>query len=638
MSLFSGSLYRLFWIMLLLVTLLPTLMVTFLLVDRVVAQSQEHALKGLSHRVELQSELLERELSLQLNSLLQLSRVSDVQLTPTSAIFGYQAGVHLKNYIQNSPKKSAAYILDREHWQMEVYPLSAELIQLDVITAKIEPFLEDVTLTQEVKPLIFTVKDPSIVSVLNSAESFDDVQTQSDWVFVMVVPLIQKQQHAKTKFKVVGSLVFLEAVEFLDPLLAKWQPIGGGISIFEGGHQLYSSVMPPKEEGALVSIDSSIELADKVFTLQSFEPLKTLQAIVFDDVWQISFLVAAVFVIVALIGFFVTRLVKLQLRKLTSQVQAFALGDYQFRVEDLRFSEFLQVSSVLELLSKKVITDQVQLEELVAVRTKALQQVNGELNSTLEALQDTQDKLIQSEKMASLGQLVAGIAHELNTPLGICVTAIGLVEEVSKSLDEMVSTGVIKKSTLVSQLSTLVDATSLVSRNVRRSSDLVVMFKELSLDSEVDGTSQFELLPFLQQLSNVWLGMHQNKGISSQVFGDDLLVEANMGTLRKVLSLLFDNALEHAFYSNSGGEIKLSCHRVKGGVEIDFCDNGTGVTMEPISRIFEPFYTSNRSKGSVGLGLHLAYNLVTQRLNGDIVAKNREDGGLQLTIRLPRAL
>ncbi len=204
----SNSLYRLFWLVIILVALLPTMLVTYLLLDKVAQQSREQVLSSLSHRVELQSELLEQQLTVQLNSLERLSQFPDIRLTPTSAVFGYQAGVQLKKFIGSSPTASASYILDRDHWPVEVYPIAAEQVNLASIIRRVEPFLLQVEQQQIIKPLIFNINDPVITAVL-SADNLT-APINHDWIMVMVLPLIQETQHGSTKFKVVGSLVTLE--------------------------------------------------------------------------------------------------------------------------------------------------------------------------------------------------------------------------------------------------------------------------------------------------------------------------------------------------------------------------------------------------------------------------------------------
>ena len=206
----------------------------------------------------------------------------------------------------------------------------------------------------------------------------------------------------------------------------------------------------------------------------------------------------------------------------------------------------------------------------------------------------------------------------------------------------MLNCGSLKKSELLSQLQTLTDAGSLIARNIQRSSDLVILFKELSPEHEGEGITQFELKSFLQQLTYVWLESPQASGLTIEVTGEEALVQTHMGTLRKVLSLFFVNALDHAFNNKTEKQlppkITLQCQLKENSIELCFIDNGSGVDIDPVDRIFEPFYTSSRCDGSVGLGLHLAYNLVSQKLKGNIHAENVTLGGLKLCLMFPQEL
>ncbi|MFT6985800.1 MAG: signal transduction histidine kinase [Psychromonas sp.] len=628
-----------FWLVIFLVALLPTGLVSYLLLDKVVQQSRTQVLSSLTQLGELQSELLERELSIQLNAFEQLSQLPDVKLTPSSAIFGYQANVQLKKFTVQSPLASASFILDKDNWPVETYPLSAEQLQLKSITRRVQPFLQQVEYEQILKPLIFNVNDPVMVAALSGNDLTAPIN--NGWVMVMVLPLVQKTQHGSTKFKVVGSLVTLEPYQSFSHLLEKWRSRSGGLVLLDQDIKLYSTglIKENADDANILSWNTQIKLADKTFILRISEPSESIKAIVFEDLWRLGLVIGAILLLVSFISLLMARLVGQQIDKLISQVQAFSQGDYQYRVSGLHFAEFLQVSAVLEQLSQKVITDQAQLESKVKKRTIALSQSNAELNATLAVLTETQSRLVQSEKMASLGGLVAGIAHELNTPLGVCISAIALVEEVDKDLHEMVASRSLKKSEIMNQLQSLSDSTVLIVRNINRCSDLVTVFKELSINEENEGEkpAQFELKGFLQQLVNGWLDSQECAGLEIQVSGDSVFVRTYMQSLSKVLSLLFRNALEHAFKKQiSGGpKLELGCTQKNGSVELFFMDNGNGVDIEPIAQIFEPFYTSNRYQGSVGLGLHLAYNLVSQRLQGEIEAENSQQGGLKLSLRFP---
>lgn len=631
----ANSLYRLFWLVIVLMALLPTGLVSYLLLDKVVQQSREQVLSSLTHRGELQSELLERELSIQLNAFEQLAQLPDVILTPSSAIFSYQAREQLKKFTMQSPLVSASYILDSENLAVETYPINAEQLQLQSITRRVQPFLQQVEQDQIIKPLIFNIKDPMTVATLSS--NAITAPMDNGWIMVMVLPLVQKTQHGSTKFKIVGSLVTLEPYQSFSPLLEKWRSKSGGLMLFDQDLTLYSTglIKDYADNPDIISWDAQIKVADKTFILRLSEPSKSIKAIVFDDLWRLALVIGAILLLVSFISLLVARLVGQQIDKLIGQVQAFSRGNYQYRVAGLRFAEFLQVSAVLEQLSEKVITDQTQLESKVKQRTTALSQANADLNATLAALTETQNRLIQSEKMASLGGLVAGVAHELNTPLGICISAITLLEETDKNLQNMVTGGSLKKSTMIHQLQIISDCSHLIDSNINRASDLITVFKELSINDENENEklAEFELRGFL----NNWLDEQKKAGLEIQLSGDTVFVHTYRQSLRKVLSLLFANALDHAFKKQviTGAKLELSCSQQNGMVQLFFMDNGCGVNIQPVTQIFEPFYTSNRCQGSVGLGLHLAYNLVSQRLQGQIEAENRQQGGLKLSIRFP---
>ncbi len=269
-----------------------------------------------------------------------------------------------------------------------------------------------------------------------------------------------------------------------------------------------------------------------------------------------------------------------------------------------------------------------ELELMVNKRTLELEQ-------KIKQLVDTQEKLIEAEKIASLGGLVSGVAHEINTPLGISITASSLLAEMSQQLNDMVMTGAIKKSALQHVADTSLESVQLIQSNLERAANLVKSFKALAVDQISDSLAVLTphevvkniLLSYHHEIKNKPLTVHNN-------IAQDLTVRSFSGALVQVIVNLLLNSLQHGFIEGQQMEISISAQSFEQGILIQYKDTGKGVASEELKLIFEPFFTKSRQKGA-GLGLNQVYNLVSQKMAGQIRASLPSDGGLEFDIYLP---
>lgn len=256
-----------------------------------------------------------------------------------------------------------------------------------------------------------------------------------------------------------------------------------------------------------------------------------------------------------------------------------------------------------------------KLEEMVAERTQHLEQ-------TLRHLEQTQAQLIMQEKLASLGGVVAGVAHEINTPLGIAKTANSYhQDQVNKIRDDFKSER-LTASALHAYLDDAYSAAEQVSTNLDRAIDLVKNFKHAAVERIDDSIEEYDIASLVQHLSaSMKAEFRRNHIFLHSSVEEDLKAQLHAGDFTQVLSNLLMNACVHAFPDTHQDErhiaIKAYSDSEK-GIIIDVSDNGIGVDQDIKSRIFEPFVTSKRHSGSTGLGMSIVFNLVTQKLKGNI--------------------
>lgn len=288
-------------------------------------------------------------------------------------------------------------------------------------------------------------------------------------------------------------------------------------------------------------------------------------------------------------------------------------------------------------IASEIRTLNADLEQRVAQRTEELHRANATLSTTIAHLQITQDELVRSEKLASLGALVAGIAHELNTPLGNGVMAVSTLCGALKSFRQESAAG-LRRSSLDHLLETMDTGTDIALRNLTRAAELVNGFKQVAADQSSSQRRRFDLDAVMREIVLTLRPLLRRSGVSVSVeVADGLRLDSYPGPLGQVLTNLISNAVTHAFDGRNDGRMRLVARADDGErVVIQVIDNGCGIPARLLPRIFDPFVTTRMGRGGTGLGLHIVHNLVTQALGGSIRVDSQEDVGTTFTVALPR--
>ncbi|BEP27890.1 sensor histidine kinase [Helicovermis profundi] len=271
------------------------------------------------------------------------------------------------------------------------------------------------------------------------------------------------------------------------------------------------------------------------------------------------------------------------------------------------------------------------------IAKKELSSKNMELLDSMRSLKETQTKLIESEKMASLGSLVAGVAHEINTPIGNSVTASSFIENETAKIKKKLDSGNIKKSELISYFEEVKNSTNILSSSLNRASDLITSFKKIAVDQSSEILETFNIKNYIKLV--ITSLNHQIKHTNTKilVFGDeDIIINSFPGAYAQIFSNLIMNSLIHGLEKKENGIIQIKI--VKYDVDklkIIYTDNGTGIDKYLIKKVFDPFFTTKRGNGGSGLGLNVIYNLVTQTLKGEINLISEKNAGVEFTIIVP---
>lgn len=301
---------------------------------------------------------------------------------------------------------------------------------------------------------------------------------------------------------------------------------------------------------------------------------------------------------------------------------------------------FINIKDVTEL--KKAESQMLQmnetLEQRVITRTAELSEANLALRNTLDELKETQTQLIESEKMAALGNLVAGIAHEINTPIGIGVTGITYLKEQTSELEELQSQGKMKRSDLKKFIDTASNSTLLILSNLNRAAELVRSFKQVAVDQSMEDLRSFNVKVYLNEILNSLHHEFKRTGHTVTVdCPDDLVITNYPGAFYQVFLNLLMNSLIHGLEEKERGNIHIEVIK-EGNIRIKVSDNGKGIPEEMVGRIFEPFFTTKKEQGGSGLGLHIVYNLVNLKLQGKIRCESNQGEGTAFIIEIPETI
>lgn len=294
------------------------------------------------------------------------------------------------------------------------------------------------------------------------------------------------------------------------------------------------------------------------------------------------------------------------------------------------FREKKKANLLLEQKNREIAS---QNEEITAQRDEISAQ-RDKLNETLNELQRTQDQLIESEKIASLGTLVTGMAHEINTPVGIGITASTTLIEDTQVFAEKLRKSELSKSELKEFLESVYRSGNLIYKNMIRTGDLVSTFKQISTDQQSEVRQKFNIFSFL----NDFIPTHKTEleKVNAAIIvncSSSLEIDSFPGAFAQIISIMISNSVKHGFSGKSNGQIEIEVKQTEAGIRLYFRDDGNGIPEENLHHLFEPFFTTNKQLGS-GLGLHIAYNIALQKFGSTIEVRSEVNNGAEFSFTL----
>jgi signal transduction histidine kinase len=279
------------------------------------------------------------------------------------------------------------------------------------------------------------------------------------------------------------------------------------------------------------------------------------------------------------------------------------------------------------------------LEHLVEERTIELNRANNDLSEKIAELHSMQEQLVEQKKMSSLATLVAGVAHEINTPLGSSITAITYLQQMLENLENSYSSDELTREGMRRFLEISHQSLDLSATNLLRAAKLVEAFKMLSSSAGGQDISVFNLKELLDSFLFTFDARLHGHSIRLETdIPEGLEIRGYRGSVIQIANILLTNSLRHAFPENRGGTIRIAARSAQGLIQFEYRDDGRGMSEEERGKVFEPFFTTRRSEGMLGLGMSELYNLVKHLLKGQIALDSEPGRGMSCSISFPMDL
>lgn len=282
----------------------------------------------------------------------------------------------------------------------------------------------------------------------------------------------------------------------------------------------------------------------------------------------------------------------------------------------------------------ELIKAQQEIERLHLAERDNLENV---VKERTEEVKELMEELMNKEKLASLGGLVSGIAHEINTPLGVAVSAASFLERTNQKNTALITSGMMTKQDLISYMGEVEESSQILNNNLHRAAELVKSFKAISVNQTAELKTTFHLKNYIESIILSLKHEYKNKKIEFEVSCDsELQLNSYPGAFSQIFTNLIMNSLIHGFAQREEGIIEIHVVQEEEGVKIIYRDDGMGMEEEILKKVFDPFFTTNRKKGGSGLGMSVVYNLITGQLRGKIYCDSTLGQGTQYTMSFPK--
>jgi len=295
-------------------------------------------------------------------------------------------------------------------------------------------------------------------------------------------------------------------------------------------------------------------------------------------------------------------------------------------------TEFLALRASAEL--EKFRSEETLIAQ-VEQRTLELNATNNKLEETISYLKETQKKLVESEKMTSMGNLVAGVAHEINRPIGIGITTVTHFMDISKDIQKKYDDDNMSKEDFELYLNTSKNLSRQIHNNLRRTADLINNFKQVAANTTNEDKKVFNIKRCINNILLATKSVLKNTQLRIVLNCEDIEIYSYSGVYLQIITQLLSNSVIHGYEDKKEGTISINIFKENNALKLVYKDDGKGITQNNLPNIFEPFFTTNREYGNIGLGLNIIYNIITSNLQGSIECQSSANNGTIFNISIP---
>ncbi len=315
--------------------------------------------------------------------------------------------------------------------------------------------------------------------------------------------------------------------------------------------------------------------------------------------------------------------------------EAINIGINMFLVKPV---DMTQLYNTIKIASENIHLKAASIEDkqLVSKKTLELEISNEELRATIENLKQTQKKLVEAEHMASLGMLAAGIAHEINTPIGVGLTGITHFDEITQEINQKYKNDDVSEKEFEEYLDTSTELSSMIIANMTRTTHILKSFKQVAVDQSSEIKRKFKVAEYIDEILLSINNVIKKTNVSFEISVDEnLTIDSYPGAFSQIITNLILNAIKHAYNDAEQGTISIGVNVEDNILQVIFKDDGKGISKENLPKIFDLFFTTQLNNGGTGLGLNIVYNIITSNLNGTIKCESIENEGTVFNITIP---
>ena len=358
----------------------------------------------------------------------------------------------------------------------------------------------------------------------------------------------------------------------------------------------------------------------EVISLSPVDEVIDLNLHLFAQVFMV--IVSFTLIMSILYYFLIARVINAPLSALMQGVEHLAQGELVHPIRIKSNDEMGSLAQAFNQMSADVHEKNEQLKESHKELKVLLEQQSEELEST-------QMQLIEAEKMSSLGELVAGVSHEVSTPIGICITAQSFFIDETKSIQKKFDDGSMARQDFVSFIEIALDNGQIITANLNRTAELIKNFKQVAVDQCIEDLRSFGMHRYITDLLTTLKPRIKSLQHTIEVTGDDkLMITSLPGAVAQIITNLVMNSIIHGFESTDKGNIEINVSTAVNGIRLIYKDDGKGMSEESLTKVFDPFFTTRKGKGGTGLGMNIVYKLITDSLHGKIECKSELGKGV----------